>query len=108
MNTKTIRLRDVEEVVSIIWQEYAPIYFNYRNLITRPQWKLLTAIAKEKFITQPTAKEFINKYHLGADSSVSRALKALIEKGLVRHQSDDAGRQYLVEDALFSAWLERN
>ncbi|MDR2556366.1 MAG: ATP-binding protein [Bacteroidales bacterium] len=65
------------------------------------QIKLLRAVAKERIVEQITAGDFIAKYELTNPSSVSRALKKLLEKELI-YKSD---KGYIVYDRFFALWL---
>jgi len=86
----------------ILTQESA-YYVPYLQLLTDMQWKVLKAIAAEERVEQPNAKAFIQKYKLGAASSVNTALKMLLKTELVI-QEDDA---YLLQDVLLMRWAKR-
>jgi DNA-binding MarR family transcriptional regulator len=86
-----------------ILEEQESVFYNYRNLLTSYQWQLLTAIAKEKEVIAPTAKEFVSRYQLGTPSSIQVALKALEEKEMIFRD----GKSYFVYDVFLSRWLER-
>ena len=58
-------------------------FYQYRNLLTNTQWKLLKGIANEGKLFQPNAKNFIAKNDLGSPSVVSRALESLLTKEMV-------------------------
>ena len=104
LRKKNIDSNQVKEMLLKILQENEVVYFNYRNLLTRQQFNLLEAIAKEGSISKPTSKDFINKNKLGAVSTVKSALKALQSKEMVY---EEKGSWY-VYDVFFSKWLERN
>lgn len=86
-----------------ILEEKEFVYHNYKKLLTRLQFQLLEAIAKESGVSRPTSKDFINKHKLGTPSSVKTAMTALINKEMV-FQDDSL---YLVYDVFFSQWLNR-
>lgn len=86
-----------------ILNEKEVIYYNYRNLLTKYQFKVLTAIAKENNVKAPSSKDFIYKYRLNTPSSVIRALKSLIKNEMVYEEKG----VYQVYDVFFSRWLER-
>ncbi len=98
-----ITKEDVSEVLFQILKENEVYYLNYRNLLTKNQWYLLDAIAKENGIKQITSKNFIEKYSLGTPSSVKTALDALLNRGLVFYYNNI----YNVEDVFFKKWLQR-
>lgn len=99
---KTIKSSDIEKTINQISNETEFLYQNYRNLLTNNQWDLLKAIAGEGAVSEPTSAEFIRNYNLSSTSSVSLALKSLIEKELVYSDNDS----YLVSDLFFSNWLK--
>lgn len=99
-----------------MWQEEAQkllkeqdlIFFTYRDILTKPQWKLLKAIAKEEQVKNITASDFIKKYDLGSSSGVIRSLNSLRKKDLIYKKFNTNGEaHYLIYDTLFQRWLER-
>lgn len=80
------------------------IYSNLENLLTKVQYSLLTAIAKNKGVDQPNSKLFIQTYHLGTPSTVNTALKILIAKEIVYKENTT----YQVYDVFLSKWLQKN
>lgn len=87
-----------------ILKENESYYFNYRNLLTRNQWTLLQAIAKENGIKQITSQNFIKKHALNTPSSIKSALDVLLQKGLVYYSNN----VYEIDDIFFKIWLQRN
>lgn len=100
---KNINREEINGTLLNILKENEMIYYNYRNLLTHQQWKLLMAIGKEKEVYEPTGGTFIKKYDLHAPSTVKRAMDALLEKELVLYEMGS----YKVYDVFFSRWLER-
>lgn len=92
-----------EEVLSQLLEQQAPVFANYRNLMTSGQWNVLVALAKDEPVANPLGHEFVSKYKLGATSSVSTALKALQRMEMVIEE----GEYHLVHDVLLSRWLKR-
>ncbi|MEM9856679.1 MAG: ATP-binding protein [Bacteroidota bacterium] len=86
-----------------ILQQEAPVFSTYQQLFTEFQWKLLKAIALEQEIQSPNSKEFVSKHQLGAASSVSTALKTLVNKEFVVFDKD----HYRIHDTLFMRWLQQ-
>ncbi len=78
-------------------------YFEYKNLITPQQWKLLVAIAKKDGIRKITSSSFIKNYNLSNASTVRRGIAALLEKELI-YKKEEA---YYIYDVFFCRWLER-
>lgn len=71
------------------------------NLIADKQYEVLKAIAKEGIVKEPTNGKFIHKYQLKSASSVTSAIKALVEKELVYRTE----KGYIVYDRFFGLWL---
>lgn len=104
LDVQVINEQVVSSTLLQILKENETYYLNYRNLLTRNQWALLTAIAKENGIQQITSQKFINKYSLNTPSSVKAALDVLIQKGTIYYSNNI----YEVDDIFFKMWLQRN
>ena len=83
------------------------IYIQYRSLLSLIQWKLLVAIAKEGFVSEPQAQGFLKKYKIGAASSVQKALKALLDKEMIFSIETSEKSTYRVYNVFLMRWLER-
>lgn len=108
-------LRDCKEISESIWKEEAfrliseqePVFLNYRNMMTMPQWSLLKAVAHEGELFEPTAQEFILKYILGNGSTVLRSLKALLRMELIYYDYNlESKKYYKINDLLLRRWIE--
>lgn len=99
----TINKKDVDSIIDEILSENEPVYYSYRNLLTEQQFKVLAAIGREGVVKLPNGIEFTKSHHLGSQSSVSSALKALVSKDLV--YQDPEG--YHVYDQFLSLWLNK-
>ncbi len=97
-----------KEEASKILKEQEFVFFAYREMLTKPQWELLKAIAAEVKVYQPTSSEFVSSHLLGNPATVLRSLKSLQGKELIYHETDDSGASYYgVYDILFSRWIGR-
>jgi len=108
-------LSGASEINDATWKEEAyrllseleQVFFNYRRLITKPQWNLLKAAALEGSLYEPTGMGFIMKYALGNPSTVLRSLEALIRMELIYSDFNEDGRKYYaINDLLFRRWVE--
>ena len=104
LEIKNIDEQTITNTLIQILNENETHYFSYRNLLTRNQWTLLQAIAKENGIKQITSQHFIKKHALNTPSSVKSALEVLLQKGLVYY----ANNVYEIDDIFFKIWLQRN
>jgi hypothetical protein len=102
---KKIEIADAQRAANKILNENEAIYFQYRSLLTTNQWQLLTAIAKSDKVYQPSAKKFIQQYHLGTPANVQRSLESLLNKEMIFSKKDDTGNYYRVYDCFLLRWL---
>lgn len=88
-------------------QEQEVVFFKYRDLLTKQQWKLMKAFASEGMVHHPTSKDFIAKHELGSPATVLRSLQALSEKEMVYSDYTKEGKLfYSVYDLLFRRWIQ--
>ena len=86
-------------------QEY--VFFGYRDVLTKHQWKLLRAIAHEGEASSLTSKEFVQKHALGSPATVLRSLDSLQKKNLIFSQYNSNGTLYYsVYNVLFERWIQ--
>ena len=100
--------RDVDmELVSYateqILAEYSYIYADLLKAYSSGQVRLLKAIAKEGCVKEVLAGDFISTYGLRAASSVSAAMKKLLENELVYQTADG----YIIYDRFMGEWMRR-
>ena len=96
-----------KEEAARLLEEQEPVYFNYRNMLTQPQWKVLKAAALEGELYEPTGIDFVMKYSLGNPSTVLRSLESLIQMELIYYDFDASGKKfYSINDLLFCRWIE--
>ena len=102
-NYKKVTDPDVVTVFNQILVQQQAIYANFQKMLTRAQWNVFRAIAKEEPLQNPLSKDFLQKHNLGAASTVSTALKALEKLELV---VKDEGN-YLVHEVQLARWMAR-
>ena len=86
-------------------QEY--VFFGYREMLTKQQWKLLKAIAFDGEVYSITSKDFIQKHRLGSPSTVYRSINSLLKKELIYREHNENGKiLYSVYDILFQRWIQ--
>lgn len=96
-----VSLSDVDVVFDQILTQQQAVFANFQKMLTRAQWNVFRAIAKEEPLQNPLSKNFIQKHNLGAASTVSTALKALEKLELVIR---DEG-YYLVHEVQLARWM---
>ncbi len=102
---KKATMKNLEETKYRCLQQFELTYLYYKKLLSKNQWRVIAAIAKEEQVSEITSKHFLNKYLLSA-SSASQALVALIKDGMVYEIMGDEKPSYIVYDVFFSRWLE--
>ncbi len=107
-NDAHISEQNVVQALYRLLQQNEPVYFQYRNLLTKSQWKVLKAIAVGEEVTKPYAQEFMRKHALGSSSNVKRSLDALVEKSIVYHNLSVKQPFYEVQDKFLMRWLQNN
>lgn len=103
LDLRKITLEQVIKLSDNILDENESIYLGYRNFLSEIQWKLLQAIAKEGYVSEPTGGKFLQKYSFGNASTIKYTLNKLIEMEMVYEESN----KYYVYDVFFSRWLEK-
>ncbi len=98
-----INIGIVKKIIGNILKEYEYVFLEYRRLLSKYQWKLLTAIAKAGDEAKITSIKFIEFYNLNAPSSVKTAINALIEKGLVVRKQ----KSYHIANVFLEQWIKR-
>ncbi len=94
-------------VAQKLLKEQEMFFFTYRDMLTKSQWQLLKAVAREEELFAPTAKGFIISSGLGSSANILRALDSLITKELVcEFRSDTGERCYCVYDVFFMRWVQ--
>lgn len=103
---RKLTMLDVNRVKDEILYQYEVVYINFKKLLSRNQWKVLVAIAKEGEIEQYTSKDFLNKYNL-SQSSTKQAVEALIDKSMLIEHLGQKSTILQVYDVFLWRWSER-
>lgn len=98
-----VKEENVETVFDNILMQYQAVFANFAKILTINQWNVLKSISKEEPLNNPLSRDFIDKYQLGATSTVSSAIKALVRQEMV---IIDEGA-YLVHDVILARWMAR-
>lgn len=84
----------------------SPYFLQYRELLTRQQWLLLVAVAKEGSVSKLTSAKFLKQYGIGSVTNARRAAQSLVEKELLLTTETKDKTEYQVYDVFLSHWLE--
>ncbi len=97
-----------KEEANRILKEQEFIFFGYREMLTKPQWEMLKAIAGDGVVYQPSSADFLSRYNLGNAATVMRSLKSLQKMEMVHRESDQEGKSYYaIYDLLFRRWIDK-
>jgi uncharacterized protein len=91
----------LEEIKKSILVQEAPFYSSYQKILTKAQWQVLLAIAREGYAEKVTSKKFLSKHNLAASSTVNSALKTLINNEVVVFEDG----KHFVHEVIFGRWL---
>jgi hypothetical protein len=100
---KKIDSNTVKQIYSDVLQENEVYYSEYRDLLTKPQWSLLIALAKEDGISKVTTSTFLKKHDLSNSATVLRGIRSLMDKKMIYKKNT----KYFVYDVFFAKWLQR-
>ena len=98
---ETCRVPMVDDAIDFILRMSSDTYESLYYQMPEKQRMLFLAIAKEGKATMITGGKFINKHKLNSASSVSSALKGLLDKDFVTMDRN----AYSVYDQFFPLWL---
>jgi hypothetical protein len=100
-----IEYNTVLSTLNQVLLEEAPSYQMICRLITDRQLQVLRAVAKEGIVKEPGSNVFIQKYQLGAYSTVRSALLTLSDKELIYQKNDGS---LMVYEKFFGLWLKNH
>ena len=95
----------VHKAIQAILDSERERFREIRRLITRAQWKMLCAIAKEDSVTRITSSAFLSKYGITSGPTALRNIKALIDKELILATTEEDGTSYSVYNVFLSRYL---
>ena len=99
---------DIVTAIQSILDSERDRFQEIRRLVTRSQWKMLEALAKEGSVSQITSSAFLSKYKISSGPTALRNIKALMDKELVLVTTTDDGTSYSVYNVFLSRYLEMN
>ena len=103
-NGKEITTAEIDDVTLELVNEQEVAFVNYYDSLTDNQAALLSAIAQDKAVTSILSQDFISSHNLPAASSVSLALKTLINREFIYKYNGS----YIIYDRFFGMWLRKN
>lgn len=106
VSNRTVTTQNVKEVKTALLKEREDVNYMLRRIISKGQWQVIEAFAKEGKIYEPYGKEFMQKYGFSNSSTIRRAVKSCTEKGLI-YKGVEEGKEYFeIDDVLLSRWIQ--
>ncbi len=102
----TVSLELIRDCILEIFKEREVVFFNYRNLLSHHQFRLLEAIGMEEIVYEPTSQYFLKKYDLSSPATVRKSLDSLIDKEMIYEQTGTEKPSYQVYDVFLMRWLQ--
>lgn len=93
----------LNEAINYLLNMFSDNFETQLSQMSERQRNVFRAIAQEGMAKNVLSGFFVNKYRLMSPSSVSSALKALLDKDLITQEGD----AYMVYDQFFAMWLLR-
>ena len=106
LSGKVVGRNDIVTAIQTILESEKDRFLEIRRLVTRSQWKMLVAIAKEGNVSQITSATFLSKYKISSGPTALRNIKSLIDKELVLATTTDEGTSYSVYNIFLARYLE--
>lgn len=96
----------VRECILEIFSERDAVFYNYRNLLTQAQFRLLAAIGSDEIVNEPYSQDFVQRHRLSSVSTVRKSLQALVDKEMVYVLTGNEKPSYQVYDVFLLRWLQ--
>ena len=101
IDKKKVTDRDFQDSLEILLQRESSTFVATWDLLSVKQKQVLIALAEADKQEHIFAADFLQKYNLGAGSSVQRTVNSLLEKDLV----DKTNGIYSIIDVIFKKWI---
>jgi hypothetical protein len=103
---RTVGIDEVKWGMKDILDEQELMFLRFRQLLSKKQWDLLKAIAKEERVVQATSGEFISKHALGGSATVLRSLNKLQQDEFVVVQYENDTPYFRLNDVFLMRWMQ--
>lgn len=104
--SKLITIEVIKEEATEILKQQEASFYQFRNLMSNQQWKILVALSKVEQLKHPNSKDFVQKYGLSGASSVNRAIKALEEKEMIFYNASVNQPYYETYNKFLMRWIQ--
>lgn len=106
---RTLERATIVDVLLSIVREQDAIMATLRYALTKNQWDLFAAIAREGDVDTPTGGAFIKKHDLPSSAALVHALQALVDRELIyvtAHTPDSGKPVYAAYNPFMAAWFK--
>jgi len=109
LDKKYLSQEDLKAVFSELIHEFEDSFYVFRRMLTKKQWRVLSAVAMETSVSNLYSKDFLMKYNFYNASSIKRAIESLEKHNLVYKTFDKEGKvSYELQDLFLEKWVVRN
>lgn len=103
---KKISIEDINQMKDTILKEKEDIYYTLRRVVSKGQWKVITAFAQEGKVYEPYGKAFMQKYGFSNSSTIRRVVKFCLDRGLLYQSHDGKASFFEIDDVFLRRWIE--
>jgi len=104
---KKITKEHISHMKETILKEKEDIYYTLRRLVSKGQWKVITAFAQEGKVYEPYGKKFMQKYGFTNSSTIRRVVQFCLDRGLLYRSQDGEESFFEIDDVFLRRWVER-
>jgi AAA+ ATPase superfamily predicted ATPase len=106
LHQKTITEADIQNMKDTILKEKEDIYYTLKRVVSKGQWKVLSAFAREGKVYAPYGKAFMQKYGFTNSSIIRRVVQFCLDKGLLYQSHDGEESFFELDDVFLRRWVE--
>jgi len=106
IDVKTITEAEVKMVKETILREKDEIYYTIRRLVSKGQWAVIEAFAREGQIEFPYGREFMRKNEFSNPSIVRRAIQTCLKYNIFYNVVDHERSYFEIDDIFLRRWIE--
>ena len=103
---KKISMKDINQMKETILKEKEDIYYTLRRVVSKGQWKVITAFAQEGKVYEPYGKTFMQKYGFSNSSTIRRVVQFCLDRGLLYQSYDGEESFFEIDDVFLRRWVE--
>ena len=106
LNSKKITEEDILNMKETILKEKEDIYYTLKRVVSKGQWKVIAAFAREGKVYEPYGKAFMQKYGFSNSSTIRRVVQFCLERGLLYQSQDGEESFFELDDVFLRRWVE--